>query len=404
MKRLFSGLMKVLDVLRRTLLNLVFAVFLLLFIVVIFQSQPSLPDKAVLIFNPHGKLVEQIEQPAVDAFPFAIPDANQAKMRDLVNVLKIARDDPKILAVRLDLENLERASLSKLQSLRKAIENFKTSGKPVLAASDNYNQSQYYLAAAANTVFLHPMGGIELTGFSVYRNYLRSALDKLDIDVHVFRAGQYKSAGEPFFRDSMSEADRKSNQVWLSSLWNAYKDDIAAMRHIDSAHFQALLDSPAASLRQYNGDTAMLFKAEGLVDQLGDKHEAEAFLANNIAWEGTDDIPTVDYKQYLQHHQQGLNNQHSPQKVGLIIASGPIVNGEQPAGVIGSDTLADLLNEAREDDAIKAVVLRIDSPGGSALASEIIRKAVERLKKSGKPVIVSMASVAASGGYWIAAR
>jgi len=403
MKRLFSGLMKILDVLRRTLLNLFFATFLLLFIVVIFQSQPSLPDKAVLIFNPHGKLVEQIEQPAVDAFPFAIPDANQAKIHDLVQVLKIARDDPSILAVRLDLERLEPSSLSKLQILRKAIEDFKSSGKIVLAASDSYDQSQYYLAAAANIVFLHPMGAIELTGFSVYRNYLRAALDKLDIDVHVFRAGEYKSAAEPFFRDSMSEADRKSNQVWLSSLWNAYKDDIAAMRHLDSAHFQALLDSPASYLRQYNGDTAMLFKAEGLVDQLGDKRDAESFLTSKIVWEGTDDIPSVDYKQYLQHHRQDLNNKHSAQKVGLIIASGPIVNGEQPAGVIGSDTLSDLLNDARKDEDIKAVVLRIDSPGGSALASEIIRKAVERLKESGKPVIISMASVAASGGYWIAA-
>jgi len=402
MKRLFSGSLRILDGFRRLFINLVFAAFLILILVAIFKAEPKLPDEAVLLIKPQGQLVEQIKQPSADAFPLAFPDPNQSKLRDLTKALEIARDDEHILAVKLDLEALQRSSLAKLQVLRTAIEDFKQSGKPVLVSGNAYSQSQYYLAAAASSVFLHPMGTIEINGFSVYRNYIRSALDKLNVDVHVFRVGEYKSAVEPFIRDSMSDADRKSNSVWLNSLWHAYKQDIAAMRNIDAAHFQDLLDHQPDFLAQYKGNAGALYKAEHLIDYLGDASDAEAFLLKQLKWSKQEDIPSISSKDYLKLASKTESKPADTPKVGLIVASGPILNGEQPAGSIGSKTLSKLLRKAQKDEQIKAVVLRIDSPGGSALASEVVRKEVERLRAAGKPVVVSMGSVAASGGYWIA--
>jgi len=402
MKRLFSGSLRILDGFRRLFINLVFAAFLILILVAIFKAEPELPDEAVLLIKPQGQLVEQIKQPSADAFPLAFPDSNQSKIRDLTKALEIARDDEHILAVKLDLEALQHTSLVKLQILRAAIEDFKQSGKPVLVSGNAYSQSQYYLAAAASSVFLHPMGSIEINGFSVYRNYIRSALDKLNVDVHVFRVGEYKSAVEPFIRDSMSDADRKSNSVWLNSLWHAYKQDIAAMRNIDAAHFQDLLDHQPDFLAKYKGNAGALYKAEHLIDALGDERDAEAFLLKQLKWSKQEDIPSISSKDYLKLASKTEMKPADTPKVGLIVASGPILNGEQPAGSIGSKTLSKLLRRAQKDEQIKAVVLRIDSPGGSALASEVVRKEVERLRAAGKPVIVSMGSVAASGGYWIA--
>jgi len=403
MKRLFSGSLRILDGIRRLFINLVFALFLILILVAILQNEPELPDEAVLLIKPQGQLVEQISQPSADAFSFSLPDPNQSRLRDLTKALEIARDDEHVLAVKLDLQALQRTPLEKLQVLRAAIEDFKQSGKPVLVSGDAYSQSQYYLAASADTVFLHPMGMIELTGFSVYRNYIHSALDKLNIDVHIFRVGEYKSAIEPFMRDSMSDADRQSNHVWLSSLWHAYKQDISSMRGIKSDRFQQMLDHPAAFLSQHQGNTAALFKAEKLVDYLGDESDAEAYLLKQLNWSKQEDIPSITSKDYLKLALKTERKQSDKAKIGLIIASGTILNGEQPAGSIGSKTLSKLLRKAQKDEQIKAVVLRIDSPGGSALASEVVRKELERLRASGKPVIVSMGSVAASGGYWIAA-
>jgi len=401
MKRLFSGGLRILDGLRRLLINLVFVLFLIVMLVAIVQNKDDLPDEAVLLIKPQGQLVEQISQPSADAFPLAFPDSNQSTLRDLRKALEAARDDEHIVAVKLDLGALEKTSLAKLQVLRAAIEDFKQSGKPVLASGNAYSQSQYYLAATANTVFLHPMGTIELTGFSVYRKYIRSALDKLNVDVHVFRVGEYKSAVEPFIRDSMSDADRKSNSVWLNSLWHAYKQDISVMRGIDAGHFQQLLDHQPDLLASYQGDAGTLYKAEHLIDYLGDERDAEAFLLKQLQWSKQEDIPSITSHDYLKtvHTEE---QQSDKQKVGLIVASGPILNGEQPSGSIGSETLSKLLRKAQNDNQIKAVVLRIDSPGGSALASEVVRKEVSRLQAAGKPVVVSMGGVAASGGYWIA--
>jgi len=377
-------------------------VFLLLIVLLIgsyYSNEPETPNKAVLVLNPEGALLEALKRP--DPSSFSIPDSHQAVLADLLKALKVAKDDDHIIGLRLDLEAMDDTSLAKLQTLRHAIEDFKQSGKPVLASAYNYSQSQYYLAATADTIFLHSMGNIALTGFSVYRNYMYEALKNMDVDVHIFRVGEFKSAVEPLIRDSMSPAARESNRLWLSRLWQAYKQDVGDMRGIKPEHLQKVLDDPERFLQAYHGDISKFFMKEKWIDQLGDNHDATLFLEQKLAWTSSDPIPELDYKTYIR--QQHQDDEQNGASVGVIVASGTIVNGEQPTGTIGSDSLLDLLQQAQDDERIKAVVLRIDSPGGSALASELIRQGIKRLQASGKPVVVSMGSMAASGGYWIAA-
>jgi len=402
MKAIFSKLMSWMDTFRKIVVNGFLLLFILIFLTTLFTAGPEVPDDAVLVIEPEGRLVEQLVRPDPDSFPFALPSKDQAVVGDLVRALELAKIDPKIKLVRLELGKMQPASLAKLQDLRKGIESFKKSGKKVVVAGPAFSQSQYYLAATADTLYLHPMGLIELTGFALYRNYFKSALDKLSVDVHLFRAGEYKSAAEPLVRDDMSAEDRAANKAWLGTLWEAYKADIAAMRGIDPARIQTVLDQPSDYLAQHGGSLASLMKAEGLVDELADKHDADAYIAGLLG-KKVKDIARIGYKTYLRAVEVTLPQSSSSNLIGVVTASGPIVNGEQPTGTAGGDTVAGLLRDAREDARIKAVVLRVDSPGGSALASEVIRKEVERIKAAGKPVVVSMGSLAASGGYWISA-
>lgn len=403
MKAFFSGLMRWMDRIRRVFINGFLLLFLVIFFSTLFASMPEVPEDAVLIIEPEGRLVEQIIRPNADSFPFVLPSPDQVLVEDLTRALELAKVDPKIRMVRLELEKLQQAPLAKLQDIRKAVESFKQSGKPVVAAGHAFSQAQYYLAATADKLYLHPMGLVELTGFALYQNYFKSALEKLHVDVHLFRAGEYKSAAEPLVRDDMSEPARIANRAWLGTLWEAYKRDIAAMRGIKSERIQMILDAPSTYLAEYDGNIARLMKAEKLVDELADKHAADAYIAGLLGKSGSDDIAEIGYKAYLKAADIELPESPSQNLIGVITASGPIVNGEQPTGTAGGDTIANLLRDARQNEHIKAVVLRIDSPGGSALASEVIRKEVERVKAAGKPVVVSMGSVAASGGYWIAA-
>lgn len=406
MKQFFSTLFRWIGQLRNFLINGIFIVFLLLIISAIFTSQSEVPESAALIIDPHGQIVEELELPAPGSLPFdfSFSAPNQTNLHDLVEVILHAASDERIRVLILKLEDMEKTSLPKLQELRRAITVFKSSGKMVIAVGPNYSQSQYYLAAMADQLFLDPMGVVALQGFSIYRNYFKAALDKMHIDVQLFRAGKYKAAIEPLIRNDMSDEDRASNQALLSVLWAAYKNDVADMRGIKAARLQALLDKPASFLAPYDGDYSALFKAEGLVDELADYHAIESYIAGAMGLPETQSsgYASIDFHQYraatASEMQVAKNHQ-----VGVITASGMILDGKQPPGMVGSESMIDMLDRARSNPQIKAVVLRIDSPGGSAQASEAIRKAIIHLKGSGKPVVVSMGSLAASGGYWIAA-
>jgi len=397
---MWNKLLHGLDNVRRVFSALIFLLMIVVLVIAIKITHPSIPDQTVLVLDPKGALVEELATPGA-GFPLGLPTVEQTRVRDLVRVIHAARDDKRIRMLLLDLKDMDRTSLTKLQTLRRAIEDFKTSGKKVIAAADSYTQSQYYLAASADTVYLHPMGMVLLTGLSLYRNYFKDALDKMKIQVHLFRAGEYKSAAEPFVRNNMSAAARKADQALLTQLWRSYKRDLATMRHIKADDIQSLLDHPADHVQKYGGNLAQLALKMHLVDKLATHTEVQTDIADQLGAGHAKGLPSVTYKQYL----RSLGAEAVPggnRQVGLIVASGDILDGDQPPGAIGGDSFSKLVDTARNDAAIKSVVIRIDSPGGSAMASETIRKAIEQLKQAGKPVIVSMGSMAASGGYWMA--
>jgi len=401
MKRFFSTLFRWLGRLRNLLVNGIFILLLLLFAAAFFAEQPQVPDDAALILNPSGSIVEELALPSTSGLPLNISAPNQTQLRDLIAVVERASEDARIRLMVLKLDEMGKTSLPKLQALRKAIEQFKAAGKMVVAVGPNYSQSQYYLAATADQVFLDPLGVVGIEGFSIYRNYIKDALDKLHVDIQLFRAGKYKAAIEPLIRNDMSDEDRQSNRALLDVLWSVYKNDIASMRNIKADRLQTVLDHPSKYLAEAGGSTAELAKSEGLIDALADHGSIEDYIAGAMSV-ASGEYDSIDFRQYLRATGDDLSSDKDAQ-VGIITASGMILDGKQPPGSVGSESMIEMLNRARLDAQIKAVVLRIDSPGGSAQASEAIRSAVVRLKKAGKPVVVSMASMAASGGYWMAA-
>ncbi len=400
MKRFFSTLFHWLERLRNILVNGVFILFLLIFVGAFFAERPGVPDDAALIINPTGSIVEELALPSTSVLPLSIATPNQTLLHELITVIKHAADDTRIKLMVLKLDGMSKTSLPKLQELRHAIEQFKSSGKMVVAVGPNYSQAQYYLAATADHVFLNPLGVVALEGFSIYKNYIKDALDKLHVDVQLFRAGKYKAAIEPLVRNDMSAEDRQSNRLLLNVLWTEYKNDVAGMRNIKADRMQTVLDEPSKYLAEHDGSTAELAKAEGLVDSLASHGDIQNYIAGAIGKE-SGEYASIDFRQYL-NATSGDKPSPKTNRVGIITASGMILDGKQPPGTVGSKTMMEMLNKARLDPEIKAIVLRIDSPGGSAQASEAIRSEIVRLKKSGKPVVVSMGSMAASGGYWMA--
>jgi len=402
MKTFFATLFRWLDRIRRIVINGLFALVLLLIIVALFAERPQVPDNAALVIDPEGSIVEETEYPDAASIPFdfGLASPHQTQLRDLIHSIEHAAGDDHIRMLVLKLDQMQTVPMERMQVIRKAIESFKASGKMVVAIGPNYTQSQYYLAATADKVFLAPMGVVALEGFSIYRNYVKDALVSLHVNLQLFRAGKYKAAAEPLIRNDMSDEDRAANKALLDVLWTAYKNDIAAMRGIKPERLQQVLDHPSGYLAEHQGSLAELAKAEKLVDELSDHNSIEQLVATTLGSD-VDDIASINLRDYRRIIGDDAGKQ-SKQRVGIITASGMILDGDQPQGTVGDLNMSEMLAEARKDDHIKAVVLRIDSPGGSASASEAIRAEILRLKKAGKPVVVSMGSMAASGGYWMA--
>jgi protease-4 len=327
-------------------------------------------------------------------------------LKDVIDVIDFAKDDDRIQVMVLDLRNMGRAGISKLQDIGTALVRFKSGGKQIIAYGDSFNQQQYLLAVHADRLYLSPMGTILLQGFGLYRKYYKTALEKLKIQFHAFRVGTYKSALEPFLRDSMSDFAKEANLAWLDVLWGDYKRVVSQQRELDSQQLDDYINNFPAYLANADGDAAVAALNLGLVDELITRDQLRQELIEMV---GPDNdgltFKQVAFEDYLNHIRPSLMPDHLlKNKVGIIVASGIILDGEQPTGRIGGDTIADLLNRARNDERVKAVVVRVDSGGGSATASEVISREIELIRDSGKPVFVSMGSVAASGGYWIAAQ
>jgi len=401
--RLIAGLLSAI----RVLVNLVFVLILVAVIMSFVQKdvQP-LPEQAALKIAPGGFLVEQktYVDPLTQILEQSRPADAETLTHDLIEAIDRAADDERITSLVMELGFLIGGGISKLEDIGDALARFKTSGKTIVAVGDNYTQEQYYLASYADEIHLNPMGTLLLTGYGSYPSYLKEMLDKLRIHLNVFRVGTYKDAIEPFTRSNMSEASREHTTEWLNALWSVYTSRVEALRDLPADAINDYANNLGSKLAAHNGDTAALALSAGLVDKLSTRPQMMARLQQlaGIGEEG--DYNAIDMGRYLNHERRLESLQTDPMgnKIGLIVAKGAIFDGEQPAGTVGSDTLSELFIQAREDDQIKAVVLRVDSPGGSAFASEVIRQEILLTKQQGKPVVVSMGSVAASGGYWIA--
>jgi protease-4 len=391
-------------VLRRVFLNLLFIALVVLLIGFLLSgSKDRFPSGAALLLAPVGKIVEQsTETLLVDRF-YGTTTGAETVLRDLIDGIDTARNDPKIKILVLDLEKLEGAGISQLQEIGEALKRFKADGKTIFAFGDSYDQRQYYLAAHADRLYLHPMGQVWLSGLGVYRHYFKNALDKLHVGFHVFRVGTYKSALEPFMRNDMSVDDRESNQAWLTVLWEAYTTDVAALRRLPAERIDDYINNLDANLSEEGGDAARLALKSGLVDNLKTRDEVREDLIRLVGEdENGESYKKVKFDTYISNMLPKVRRPHTESsRVGLIVAEGIIMDGKQPAGRIGGESTAELIRQAREDEKVKAVVLRINSGGGSAVASEIIRRELELTRGAGKPVVVSMSSIAASGAYWI---
>ncbi|EKO3617091.1 signal peptide peptidase SppA [Vibrio metschnikovii] len=403
---IFKGIWKVITFIRLAITNL----FFLLSIAVIYflylsadSSAPVVKQPSALVVNLSGPIVEQstslnpMDSLTDSLFGREIPRENV--LFEIVETLRHAKNDDNITGLVLALRDMPETNLTKLRYIAKAINEFKASGKPVYAVGDFYNQSQYYLASYADKIYLAPDGAVLLRGYSSYNLYYKSLLDKLNVNTHVFRVGTYKSAVEPFIRDDMSEQARESASQWLSQLWGAYIDDVATNRHIDAQTLNPTMDEFLALMKQASGNLAELSLNIGLVDELATRQQVRAQLAEVFGRHGEDSYNAISYDQY----RPTVKPRTRPQakEIAVVVASGAIMDGKQSRGNVGGDTVASLLRQARNNDQVKAVILRVDSPGGSAFASEVIRNEIEALKAAGKPVVASMSSLAASGGYWI---
>lgn len=403
---IIKGIWKLITFIRLAISNLVFIVVVIFLAYTFTQSdspQKSATQKSALVLNLSGPIVEQSRYiNPMDSFTGSIFGNDLPKenvLFQIVNTIRHAKTDPNISGLVLSLRNMPETNLTKLRYIAKALDEFKTSGKPIYAVGGFYNQSQYYLASYANKIFMSPDGAVLIKGYSAYTLYYKTLLKKLDINTHVFRVGTYKSAVEPFIRDSMSKAAKSDASNWLGQLWGAYVDDVAKNRGIKPKTLTPSMQSFLAQMKQSQGNLAALAKRLGLVDELATRQQMRQALIKIFGGDGKDSYNAISYYKYLA--KVPSKPRTAPNDIAVIVASGTIMDGSRSGAAVGGDTIAKLLRQARNDKKIKAVVLRVDSPGGSAFASDVILNEVKAVEAAGKPVVVSMSSLAASGGYWI---
>jgi len=388
-------------------MNLIFIAIPVAIILGLLWGGPKVPSGGALVVEPKGEIVEQLSFPSVSGlFEGATRDGNpETLLKDLIDAIQAARDDKRIGSIYLNLSKMGSTGMTKLEDLRAALIDFRKTGKRVVAYSDEYQQGAYAIAAAADEVWLHPQGMVLFEGLGRWRTYYKEGLDKLGIDWHIFRVGEYKSAVEPFLRNGPSPEAREADLKWLSDLWSSWVDTVAASRKLKPEQIRSYIDQMPERLASAKGDLAKLALDSGLVDKLGQRDEVRSRmieLAGEDKKENEKTFKQVSVSDYLEASGGDRTGEHGGgDAVAVIVAKGEILDGKQPAGKIGGDSTAALVRRARQDAKVKAIVLRVDSPGGSAFASEVIRRELAVARKDGKKVVVSMGSLAASGGYWI---
>jgi protease-4 len=402
LRRTLGGFLRVVDAARRLVVNLLFLLIVGILLIALFTSTHlRLADNTALVVALKGDLVEQYSGSAREA---AVSEAlggveRETQLRDVVAVLDAAARDPKILRAVLILDDMGGAGMAKLDEIVAALDRFRAAGKQVVAWGSQMTQGQYYLAAHADQVYLHPSGAVLLTGLGGYRNYYRDALDRLGVTVNVFRVGKYKSFVEPFVNNAPSREAMEADSFWLNDAWKSYTQQVEQARKLTSGAIARMIDELPARLTASGGDLAKLALSEKLVDALMTRDELRVMLIKR----GAEDAVHKTFRQVsFQEYRNALPDiGDRTSQVGVVVAQGDIIDGEAPQGMIGGRSTAELIRHARDDDTIKALVLRVDSPGGSAFGAELIRRELELTRKAGKPVVVSMSDVAASGGYWV---
>jgi protease-4 len=405
-KAFFGSVWRGIDAARRVFVNLLFVALVVILLVILFSDDdPDIADTTALVIAPKGQLVEQLTgqsiQRAVDEARGAAPP--ETLLKDVIDAIEAGKDDDRVQALILDLSAFGGGRMTKLQDVRDAIVEFKTSGKKVIAVSDFYEQDAYFLAANADEILVNKMGGVVLEGFGRYKMYYKEGIDRLGLDVHVFRVGEYKSAVEPYLRNDMSPEAKEANLEWLGDLWRIYLDEVAAARGMTVEQLAVYANEFPRLIEEANGDPAKAALDFGVVDSALTRIETKERLIELVGEdEDTHSYNQIAYNEYLEADDEDrFGRKAKGDRVGVVVARGTILDGSHPAGTIGGDSTAALIRQARNDDKIKAIILRVDSGGGSAFASEIIRRECEKARADGKPVIASMGSVAASGGFWI---
>ncbi len=392
------------------LTNLLFLLFVLVVAAVIFYKPViKVPANCALYFAPNGDIVEQhsVITPLTKLISQVsdAPDHEEIFLQDILDVLNAATDDPRIRMLVINTNRLGKVSLEQLQTIGEAMEEFKRAGKQIVCMGSNFNQAQYYLASRADKIYLNPMGGVQLHGLAISCLYIKDLLDKLDIDVHVFRVGTFKSAVEPLLRNDMSPEDKEANRNLLQQIWQVYSNDIIKYRHLNPETFTENINEKVKELASVGGNKAQLALSTGLVDGLKTSEEVNKLLQKQVGLSADQhDFKHIDFDQYLQTVTPSYIK--PPAKVpyiGIISVSGNIVSGKGNMGQIGADDLIKQIRKASRNPRIKAIVLRINTGGGSAFASELIRQELLAAKQAGKVVVVSMGAMTASGGYWLTA-
>lgn len=404
---IFKWSWRVLNFVREFILNLFLVLLIVVALGIWFQfknaSTPAETQKGALVVNLSGVVVDKptvshkLSKIGRQLLGASSDRLKENSLFDIVDAIRQAKDDANITGMVLDLRNFAGADQPSLQYIGKTLREFRDSGKPIFATGESYSQAQYYLASYANKIYLSPQGNVDLHGFATNSLYYKTLIDKLKVSSHVFRVGTYKSAVEPFLRDNMSPAARDADGRWVGELWENYLNTLAANRQITPNQVfpgaQGVLDS----LKKLGGDTAQYARDNKLVDELASPSLVERDLVKTFGW----DKEAKNYRGTSIYDYEVKDTSTGDANVAVILASGAIMDGEETPGSVGGDTTALEIRAARLDPKIKAIVFRVNSPGGSVTASETIREELAAAKDAGKPVVVSMGGMAASGGYWV---
>jgi len=405
LKKLMSLLWGFLVLLRKVI-GMAWFVVVLIFLLTIFSSHlPTINNNSVLIVDPQGQLVDQLQG---DAYERAVNEvlgeiANEVLVDDVIETLRFAKNDPRIKLIVLKLDRLNGGGLSKLEQIGHALDEVRKSGKKIISYADYYSQESYYLAARGNQIYLHPDGIFFPDGYSYYSNYYKDLIDNLKVDWNIFRAGSYKTAVEPFIRNNMSVESRDSRSRIARNLWNKYETDITSVRNLADQSISNFAKDLLDNLEQERINVASIAYEMNLFDGLLTEDQIELQISEELNITKSDfNKHLVAFDDYLAVMRLDESSDIYENNIAIIVASGEILNGKQAPGLIGGESTAMLLKNALYDDSIQGVMLKIDSPGGSAFASEQILEQVIALQAAHKPVVALMGSVAASGGYWIA--